>query len=93
MNSLYYFNQNENDDCNCKKNGNKANFTLKGMVDRENEQINKIYDIKEEYEKNFITRGFEKTRDSYKKDFHDFVHSKETCDSDRYITDVEDVER
>ena len=54
---------------------------------------NKIYDIKEEYEKNFITRGFEKTRDSYKKDFHDFVHSKETCDSDRYITDVEDVER
>lgn len=54
---------------------------------------NKIYDIKEEYEKNFITRGFEKTRNAYKEDFQDFVQNKETCDSDSYITDVEDVER
>ena len=54
---------------------------------------NKLYDIKEEYEKNLMIRGFETAKDTYKKDFHDFVQSRAVKDSDNHTNDLEDVER
>ena len=51
MDSLYYFDQNANDDCSCKQNDNKIIFTIKGIVENENE-IDKIYNIKTSDNKN-----------------------------------------